>query len=181
MKNIILYILILLPLNLLCFNQVEKLKFNRIFGELYPNNRNFESKDKLVRKVSRDGAELTFKTEIGKIFYYSKGGLQKALVILYSFDYSDGQISECHACFPEIELATFAYTANSWKKIKFVENWSESTGTWGQPPTISLKKYKGTLCFEMVSSYSQGGEGESFITYYDIETFKKLKEISEYF
>jgi hypothetical protein len=155
--------------------QSKKIDNSTVWYSLYPSNNNFDNDNRLIRKVNRDGAELEFRTEIGKIFYYKIGTQQKASVILFSYDYTSGEKSDCHACSPEFEVANFILTNNTWTKQKFVQNWKESTGSWGEPADLKLKVHNKINCLELSLSYGNQGNFETTTTYYNIETLKKVK------
>ena len=121
-------------------SQGQMISNSIIWSALYPNNSNFDSENKLIRKVNRDGTEMEFRTELTKTFYYSVGQKQKAVVILFSYDFTSGEAEDCHICHPEIEIATFEYSNGNWTKTKFVQNWKESTGSWGAGPELQVKK-----------------------------------------
>lgn len=174
------YIILLLCISTTCLvgkSQTQKISNAIIWSSLYPSNSNFDNENKLIRKVNRDGANMEFRTELAKTFYYTIGQQQKASVILFSYNYTSGEAESCHSCHPEMEIATFEYSNGNWTKTKFVQNWKESTGSWGAGPELQLKKINTVNCLVMTSSYGNNGEFHDYIGYYNIETLKKNKSV----
>jgi hypothetical protein len=161
------------------YGQTQKISNNVVWSALYPGNSNFDNGNKLIRKVKRSGAEMEFRTELVKIFYYKVGQQQKALVILFSYDFTSGEAEDCHICHPEMEMATFQFSNNNWSKTKFVQNWKEATGSWGAGPELEVKKLNAVNCLVLTSSYGNNGDFNDYIDYYNIETLKKVKSIKK--
>jgi hypothetical protein len=159
--------------------QIRKLEKNHIFSALYPGNNHFDNEYRLIRKVNRDGEESEFRTKYINAFYYKTGDQQKVIAILFSYHYNieEHDVSSCHACHPEFEIAYFTYTNNSWVKQKFIENWKEATGSWGEGAEIEFKIYNKVNCLVLKSSYGNFGEFHEYIDYYNIEYLKKIKSI----
>ncbi len=159
--------------------QIKKLESHTLWYALYPSNRNFDNENRLIRKVNRDGAELEFRTKIANTFYYKTGTQEKAIVVLYSYEFLTEieEISSCHACHPEFEIAYFTLLNNSWTKQKFIQNWKESTGSWGEGSELQFKIFNKVNCLVLISSYGNQGEFHDYIDYYNIETLKKIKSI----
>lgn len=161
--------------------QTNKISKSIVWATLYPNNSNFDSENKLIRKVKKDGAEKEFRTEMAKIFYYKIGTVDKAAVILFSYEFELGdkgpEAIVCHVCYPEMEIATFILSGQEWTKQKFVQNWKGATGSWGEGPKLQFKKLNAVNCLVMASSYGNQGEFHDYTDYYNIETLKKVKSI----
>ena len=160
-------------------SQTQKINNAIVWSALYPSNSNFDNENRLIRKVNRDGAEKEFRKELAKIFYYTVGQQQKVAIILFSYNFTSGEAEECHACHPEMEIATFEYSNGNWSKTKFVQNWKESTGSWGAGPELQFKKLNAVNCVVMTSSYGNNGDFHDYIDYYNIETLKKIKSIQK--
>jgi outer membrane protein OmpA-like peptidoglycan-associated protein len=151
-----------------------------VWKSLYPGNTNFNNEKKLVRKIQRDGYDVELRTEIGKTFYYKINDQQKAIVILFSYSYTDGvNKDDCHACRPEFEVATFSNIFGNWMTQRFVENWSEASGSWGKADEVTFEKYNNVNCIKISGSYGNQGTFISYTNYYDIETLKKIKSIEK--
>lgn len=153
----------------------SKIFSSTIWSSLYPNYLNFDTDSQLNRTIIRVGEEFHFKTIIGKYFYYVSNGINKVTVILFSYDYTDGEKADCHACHPEMEIATFKFTGEKWIKEKFIQNWKESSGAWGEPPEIEFKAIDDTNCLITKFNYSARGNSNTIITYYNLETLKKIR------
>jgi hypothetical protein len=178
MKKIILIIAIL-TFSIEGYSQ--KIETYNVWSELYPSNQNYDNENRLIRKVNRDGANIEFRTKIEKTFYYNVGNLKKALVILYSYRYDEAnnENESCHACFPEFEIAYFSLSNGNWVKNKFIQNWKESTGSWGNGAELEIKDYNKVKCLVIKSSYGNQGEFYDYTDYYNIETLKKIKSLKK--
>ncbi|MEI7979707.1 MAG: SHOCT domain-containing protein [Bacteroidota bacterium] len=152
-----------------------KLDSNIIWSTLYPGNINFDEDNRLIRKIIRDGVEYEFRTRLVYTFYYSKKQIPKAVAILYSYDFTNGSKADCHACHPEMEIATFEFSNGEWIKKKFIQNWEGSTGYWGDGAEIVFEKFNNIDCILVRSTYSNGGKSEDYITYYNAESLKVVK------
>ncbi len=148
---------------------------------LYPINKNFDSQKRLIRKVNRNGESIEFKTKIEKIFYYTNGKLNKAKVILFSYEYDSEtkSVASCHGCSPEFEISTFLYTNKGWIKQNFIENWDGATGSWGEGAEVKLGTLNKKKCLVIYFGFTNQGVTQSITDYYDIETLIKLKSISK--
>ena len=177
MKKFLILILTLLP-GLVGQSQIKKVESHTLWYALYPSNRNFDNENRLIRKVNRDGADLEFRTKIANTFYYETGTQEKAVAILYSYEF-DTEISSCNLCHPEFEIAYFTLINNSWTKQKFIQNWKESSGSWGEGAELQFKIFNKVNCLVLKSSSGNRGEFHVYIDYYNIETLKKVKSIVE--
>jgi hypothetical protein len=133
----------------------------------------------LIREVNRDEGEMEFRTVLKKIFYYKAGQQQKAAVVLFSYDFTSGEAKFCHPCYPEMEIATFNLTGQTWTKQKFVLNWKDATGSWGEGPELQFKILNGINGLVTKFSYGNQGEFHDYTDYYNIETLKKVKSITK--
>jgi hypothetical protein len=134
----------------------------------------------LIRKVTEDGEDKEYRTELSNIFYYKNGNSEKATVILFSYDFSSGSNADCHHCFPKMEIATFAFVNKNWVKIKFIEGWTEAQGDFGEAPKVKFQNYNNINCLVTIWNHSANGNGDYLITsYYNIETLKEIKTISK--
>lgn len=178
MKQILVLTLTLL-MSFAGHSQIKKIDNQTVWYALYPSNRNFDKENRLIRKVNRDGAELEFRTKIANTFYYKTGTQEKALVILYSYEFEkeNEEILSCHACHPEFEIAYFSLVNNIWSKQKFIQNWKESTGSWGEGAELKFQNYNKVNCLILNSSYGNNGVFHDYIDYYNIDTLKKIKSI----
>lgn len=171
-------------ISLLLFNiegKSQKISTYSIWSALYPNNQKFDSKNRLIRKIIREGYDIEFRTEIEKIFYYKVGHTKKAIVILYSYRYDTANdvIDFCHLCFPEFEMAYFSCINKNWVKNKFIQNWEGSTGSWGKGAALEMKDYNNVKCLVLKSRDGYQGVFYEFTTYYNIETLKLIKSLNK--
>ena len=177
MKSLFLGILFLCALHIEGYNQTVKLVNSAIYSALYPNNKEFDNKNRVIRKIKRDNENLEFRTEVEKTFYFTKGSAQKAIVVLFSHNYTDGKEEEILPNNgPEIEIATFNFDNVKWNKIKFVQNfYNQEYGQWGVGPKLSFVKYKLINCLRVSLSGSSHNEEWTETKYYDAETLKEVK------
>lgn len=161
-----------------CQGQSKKIDTSTIWTTLYPDNNNFDDKKRLLTKVDDDEGKYEYRTEVGKIFYYKVGTQQKALVILFTYDFSHGFKLNCHPCHPFFEMAYFVYSNGEWKKQKFIQDWTGSTGSWGEPAEIKYTVFNKTKCIVTRLGYTNQGNGETTIVYYNMETLKEVKVIT---
>ena len=154
--------------------QSSNLSNSEISRLLYDNyySKSFDTEGRLINE--RNGNN-EFRTAIGEKFYYKIGNTRKAIVVLFSYDYSSGEKKDCHGCYPDFDLATFSYSNEKWKKTRFIKSWEGASGTNGEPASISVKYFKNTLCLVVSFEYFHRGEFETFTNYYNIETLEEVK------
>lgn len=160
--------------------QTNKLSEKFIWNTLYPDKvdkKYFDSENRLIKKITNGTEQQEFRVQISNIFYYNVGTQQKAIVILFAYEIDDnsGDVVNCHACYPEFEIATFALTDNQWTKQRFVQSWEGARGAWGEGAEVSLETYKKKKCLVLKHSYGNHGEFYDYIDYYDVETLKKIR------
>jgi len=157
--------------------EVTVLDSTQIFPELFPADHHFDEQHRLVRTVIRGLKEKELHSAVGKVFTYREGKDHRALVVLFSYDLSDGDPPECHACFPEMDVASFKWRAGGWRKQEFIQNWSKAFGAWGEPAEISFDSVAGKKCFVLNSEYSNQGRYFASKEYFDAENLKLLKVV----
>lgn len=161
--------------------EAQEIAANYVWSELYPRNQNHDTEGRLIREVNRNGENVEFRTQIEKTFYYNLGNVKKAIVILFSyrFDELNNEIESCHACYPDFEIAYFTFSNGIWVKNKFIQNWKESTGSWGTGAKLEMKDYNGVKCLVIKSSYGNQGEFYDIVDYYNIDTLEQIKSIEK--
>ncbi len=161
-------------------SQVPKLKNQDIWKSLYPRAQKFDNKGRLI-KVEATGDREQLKTSLAHIFYYKKNNLNKAAVVLFTFEYSSGKDEvrwNCHACGAVVSIATFTLSSNNkWTKTKFVENWEIPQEGYGINPPLQLKNYKNTTCLYLKYNGNRLDEPPFYEYYYDIESLNRIKWI----
>ena len=150
-----------------------------IWKTLYPNSIKFDNEKRLIRYVARDGNNVELRTKKGTPFYYKLKGQQMMTIILFSYTYENGYLSDCHVCRPEFDVATFSNTNGIWTKQCFIENWSGGSGSWGNEDEVTFETYNNIDCIKISGSYGNQGTFTSYTHYYDIETLKKIKSIEK--
>lgn len=167
----IFFLSIVLLMNFSVHSQLTKLNNQVIWNALYPANQKFDNIGRLIKRGDEDGDIQ--KISIGHIFYYKKNDLIKAAVVLFTNFWSLGEEQRCHACGPDVGIATFKLSSstNKWINTKFVKKWDDvpSQG-YGIPPPIKLKNYKNVTCL-----YIKYDEPPKYQYNYDIESLNKIK------
>lgn len=133
--------------------------------------------ERISMPVSDDGFCHTF---IDTILSYSNNYSNYHVLILTTFEYSDGYKVDCHACYPNIGIATFLELSDgSWRILSFKKNFIDF-GSYGERGDIELIKLgKEKVCLKLRSKID-GGQGE----FYGSESFFFLpfpdKEVFSY-
>ena len=158
----------------------NKISAGTVWNVLYPGKTNFDNEKRLIRKITENGIIKEYRTALSNTFYYKTGGIEKAIIVLFSYDFSSGEKADCHICFPKMEIATFALKGEKWTKVKFVEGWTEAQGSFGEGPTVQFQKYNNINCLATTLKVFMNGRGEYLVaSYYDIETLKNIKTVSK--
>jgi len=173
----LLFTLVFIGTVFLC--SAQRLEKAEVWPLLYPENKNFDASDRLIRKVNRDGETIKLRSEIQKLFYYSSGGTRKALVVFFSYRFNEdtGENEDCNLCAPEFDLAYLSYQNNTWTKTKFIKNWKGSNGSKGEGGSVELETYKNKLCLVVSASFFARGTFSSVTSYYEIENLTLVETI----
>jgi hypothetical protein len=169
-------------LSFIClFGKAQKfsLQTNTIWNALYPRENDFDNYYQLIRKVSEDGRPKEYRTAIQNTFYYKSGNIDKAAVILFSYEYVNGQKLDGHASTPKIDVVTFVISNSNWVKRKIVEDWKIPQPGFGEGPKFHFKKLNNINCiFSTFDAFYNGKGNYSVTEYYNVETLKKVKSTS---
>lgn len=152
--------------------QNKELDNYAVWAACYPSNTNFDG-DALIRKLTKNGVETTYKAEVSKKLYYTISGVAKVVAIIYNFNYADGEKEDCHGCHPLVSIARFRLNKNSWTLEKFEKEFKGFYGSWGDGPEVSLKKINGIFCLTAETGFTNQGTTKSMTEIYNAETLKK--------
>jgi serine/threonine protein kinase len=145
-----------------------------IFNQCYPSSNSFDENMMLKRNVERNNEYFKLRTKIKHKVYYKSNAQTKVVVLIYSYDFTDGEKKECHACYPELDIATFILNGKFYKLERLIKNSEIACGTWGEMAEMSIKKINDRLCLNTNYKNVQRGVSENITQYYDIETLKEV-------
>lgn len=156
--------------------QSGKIDNKDIWAATFSTNPNLEEEGLLARKATIEGKELLLKTKIEKLFYYKSKLDEKCCVIFYSYDYTNGELANCHGCGPAKSIAQFTKRGNGWILEKFLPELDTNfSGNWGQGPSVSIKEFKGVKCLSFILETSHRGNSETIESVFNLKTFKWIK------
>ncbi len=151
-----------------------------IWNELYPGNNKFSNKGMLITNEDelRDS-----RTEIALKFKYEKDKSIRQAVILFTWDYENGEKNTGHVCVAKVDVAIFTLSPNNkWEKTKYTEDWVLPQEGYGIAPPLELKTYKGITCLyeKFVGMYgpmtSEEDHSKIYEYYFDIESLKEVNK-----
>jgi hypothetical protein len=187
MKNILLAItLIFFPFLLsaqvnLSFNVLDK---EHVMKRLF-DNAELNSNDEILWRpnyceaINNQVSDDNYcHTKMDTIMYYHANDYDNAVVIFTTYKYENGEKQSCHVCAPTIGIATFARRLDTnWELNQFQKSFMIS-GSYGERNKLFLTKIGNeTYCLSCSGGYGNGGEFESYITYYSLREFDKFNEI----
>ena len=177
----ILFIVIIMLMDFSVHSQVPKLKNQDIWKSLYPRAQKFDNKGRLTKELRASSSPawiLSDKTSLAHIFYYKKNNLNKAAVVLFTFEYEGEVRIQGHPSVAIVSIATFTLLSNNkWTKTKFVEDWIIPQFGYGIDPPLQLKNYKNTTCLYLKYDGYRLDEPSFYEYYYDIESLDEIKWI----
>jgi hypothetical protein len=149
-----------------------------IWYGLYPGNKKFSNKGMLI--TNKDGLWES-RTEIALKFKYEKDKSIRQAVVLFTWDYVNGEKNTGHVCVAKVDVAVFTLSPNNkWEITKYTEDWVLPQEGYGIAPPLELKTYKGITClyekFVGTSANMASEEERSKIYeyYFDIENLKQV-------
>lgn len=156
------------------FNAIEVTKKDVLLQAKWKPN----ATEKLKIPVSYDGFCYT---EIDTVFNFLKNDLEYTLFVFATYERGhDGvEIINCHACAPMLSLATFKKDNNNdWTLLSFKKTF-EYHGSWGEIGAIDLVQIgKNKYALALAGGGLAQGYMMSFISYYDIDTYNNVFEIT---
>jgi hypothetical protein len=151
----------------------SKLDKKTIFHILFQGQNKFDSQRRLIRNVNRNDTTIQLRTAVQKTYYYEKAGQLNAVVILFSYDYSNGFKMDCHSCYNDMEIACFQYANGEWLNTKFLENWKRANESWEDGPEISVEKYMNQYSLVLRSNYGTC-DFEPRYEFYNLESLEPV-------